>query len=407
MSDKNITSWVIELSAEGMTEPLKVQLDDRLIIGRKDKTGTAEFPDIDLGPYGADELGVSRHHLAIHTKDDKLLVTDLNSGNGTFKSEERLAPDVPHEITHEDVLTLGRMPLKFGIVISPTHGSLVHTQQSIQLEGEVYAGKGQLVLIVEDDPAVAKLLSLIMERDGYKTAVCRDVIRAMRIFNQSQPSAIILDIMLPGMEGLEFCRYVRRDARRNAIPIIVVSATKTEEKVKQAMQAGADIFLRKPLSAKEFSHVVSSLIRNYEVGVSDLHTKHLVGTAPLKSVRPESRRTSAVLFVAGYNEVPITVDLRKPVSFGRSANVKDRTHIDLTRFKAVDMGVSRVHMFLHHRAHRFFVEDNGSVNGTFVNGEPIEPHDPVPLYNGDEIRLGQLRTYIYFLADPNEQAQTE
>src|SRR5690606_1843329 len=156
--------------------------------------------------------------------------------------------------------------------------------------------QGQLVLVIEDDPQVAKILSLILERAGYTARISHEVVGAIRLFNQKRPSAVILDVMLPGMSGLEFCRYVRRDVRFSTVPIIIVSAAKSAANVADAMQAGADIFLEKPISANELRHVVSSLVVQHESGNVAIHTKHLVGTAPLKGVQPESRRGSAVLF---------------------------------------------------------------------------------------------------------------
>jgi hypothetical protein len=224
---------------------------------------------------------------------------------------------------------------------------------------------------------------------------------AIRTYNQKRPSAIILDLMLPDMNGLEFCRYVRRDVLQNTVPIIVVSAAKSANNVVEAMQAGADIFLDKPVSAKELRHVVASLIEQHHSGAVSMHTKHLVGTAPLRAIPPESRRDAVVLFVAGYSESPITLTVQQPVSFGRATSTSNfRSHIDLSKYEAVNQGVSRVHMYLHNQDGEFYVEDADTVNGTFVNGDPIQPHALVKVRNADEIRLGQLRMYIYFLEDP-------
>jgi pSer/pThr/pTyr-binding forkhead associated (FHA) protein len=76
--------------------------------------------------------------------------------------------------------------------------------------------------------------------------------------------------------------------------------------------------------------------------------------------------------------------------------------VDLSRFQAIDLGVSRVHMVMQYKDGKFMIEDLGSVNGTFLNGRSIRPGKLEALSNADEIRLGQLRMYAYFLADPNE-----
>src|SRR5690606_2159355 len=77
----------------------------------------------------------------------------------------------------------------------------------------------------------------------------------------------------------------------------------------------------------------------------------------------------------------------------------DKGYIDLSRYNAIDHGVSRVHMTLLRKDDQFYVEDANSINGTFLNGEPLAPHEPRPIKNADEIRLGQLRMYAYFLTD--------
>jgi hypothetical protein len=148
--------------------------------------------------------------------------------------------------------------------------------------------------------------------------------------------------------------------------------------------------------------VVDSLIGQNQSGERALLTKQLVGTAPLKGVPPESRRDSLVLFVAGH-EQPLTLTLHQPVTFGRTTNLPPKSHVDLSRFNAVEHGVSRVHMTLHSKEGKFYAEDMDSVNGTYINGDPLKPHELVPLKNADEVRLGRLRLYAYFLEDEKNQ----
>ncbi|MCB9454284.1 MAG: FHA domain-containing protein [Anaerolineaceae bacterium] len=402
MSETPNIPWVIVLRAPQMPEPLKIRLEDRITLGRIVEGDTLQ-PDIDLSVYGAEEFGVSRRHLAMHTEDNRLWITDLESGNGTFINGERLRPDEPRPLSHGDTLQIGRMRMETQVIVSPMYGSGGHKQPSIQMEDELPPGRGQLVLIVEDDIEVAKVLSLILERNGYTTRISREVIGAIRLFNQKRPSAVVLDLMLPDLDGLEFCRYVRRDTQQNDIPIVVVSAAKTQSSVSQLLDAGANVFLGKPVSAQELRHVIGSLIAQRESGKAGIATKALVGTAPLRAMPTESRRNSAVLFVAGNSDSPITLTVVNPISFGRSSNtgqLGDKSqHVNLSRYDAVNMGVSRVHMFLHYRDDKFFVEDADSINGTYVNGDPINPRTLVPVENADEIRLGQLRMYIYFLDD--------
>lgn len=403
-SEPQKSPWVIELQAPQMTASLKLVMDQRLVVGRRDDAGGAAPPDVDLGPYGADEMGVSRHHLALEVVNDRLMVTDLDSGNGTLLNGERLAASAAHAVNHGDTLTLGRLAVQVRAIISPAFSSVVHKQASIQLDQPARPGDGELVLVVEDDVEVARAMSVLLKRSGYTALLSHDVIGAIRAFNQKRPAAVLLDLMLPDVNGLEFCRYVRRDVQRNTVPIIVVSASKNADTVAQAIDAGADVFLGKPVNTQELGYVLGALVSQHAGGAGALLTRHLVGTAPLRAIAPESRQDAVVLFVAGHSDTPITLTVRGPVSFGRAPTAQARHHIDLTRFGAADYGVSRLHMLLHNRDNNFYVEDIDSVNGTFLNGYAITPHQQMQVNNADEIRLGQLRMYIYFLTDKDRDA---
>lgn len=397
------TPWVVELFTEGMPAPAQFPLHERITIGRSDTKTRAAPPDVDLTPYDAEALGVSRLHLVLVPEGDYLMVTDLGSGNGTVLNGTRLEPNKPYALHMNDHLQLGRLHLDIRVVISPAQGgSIIDKQPSVQIHDQPGPGNGQLVLIVEDQPEVANILALLMERAGYKPHISHDVLSGIRVFNQRHPSAVILDLMLPDMNGLEFARYIRRDAHHNDTPIIVASAVKTAERVSEAMKAGADIFLGKPISARELRHVVAALIEQHESGVAAMQTKHLVGTAPLQAMPPESRHDAVVMFVAGHSSDPLTLTVDAAVTFGRTDN--NGHHVNLSRYNAVDHGVSRVHMRLTNQAGQFFIEDMNSVNGTYLNGEPLQPGQPVALTNADEVRMGQLRTYVYFLTDRDIQA---
>ena len=332
--------WVIELASEKMTQ--QVQLKNPLIVGRADTSGEYK-PDVDLGPFGGEEKGVSRRHLKLFTSDTDLMVTDLQSNNGTMLNGQPLEADKSYPLKDKDQLQLGRFKLDVHVLSSPPRED--DTQD--MLSSQSSTGKGQPLLIVEDEIEVANILALIMSKAGYQTHITHDVIGAIRLFNQKRPVAVILDLMLPDMNGLEFCRYVRRDVERNQTPVVVVSAVKNETNVSQAMDAGADIFLGKPVSAAELQHAVELIVqKRQERAANDMPmlTRHLPGTAPLQAIAPELRHDAAVLFVAGHSELPITLTIKDTVSFGRSTNTPGHQHVDLGRYGAVENGVlARAH----------------------------------------------------------------
>ncbi len=400
MNDSVTPLWLIELRSPQLVNSLRLRVENPMVLGRV-VVGDARRPEVDLSSAGAESLGVSRLHLELAAETERLVVRDLDSNNGSFVNGNRLKPNEPYHLMHGDKLMLGRLQLDVNVLLSPSFSGGVTKQPSLQLQDQIEPGKGQLVMIVQKDAELAGAMASVLERAGYTTRTNLEVVGAIRNYNQRRPSAIIVDPVLPDMSGLEFCRYVRRDVLMNTMPLVVIRTTDDGVDPVEVMQTGADILLEKPISAREMRHVISSLISFHEGGKANIYTKHLVGTAPLIAVPPETRKNSVVIFVAGYSEFPIVLNIQNPVSFGRSSAGTGmlKTHVDLSRYEAANAGVSRMHMLLHFKDGNFFIEDRDSVNGTYLNGDSVKPRVLTPVRNADEIRLGQLRMYIYFLED--------
>ena len=77
------------------------------------------------------------------------------------------------------------------------------------------------ILVVDDDPAISEMLSIVLEDEGFKTVVVTDGAEAVDTFEESQPDLVMLDIMLPGVDGIEICRQLRA---RSDVPIIMLTA---------------------------------------------------------------------------------------------------------------------------------------------------------------------------------------
>jgi CheY-like chemotaxis protein/pSer/pThr/pTyr-binding forkhead associated (FHA) protein len=401
MPNETNTPWVVELLTPQMHVPIKFEVTDEVIVGRS-SAGQQELPDIDLSPYGADNSGVSRRHVALVNEDDRLCIVDLGSNNGTHLDGQRLTPRQAYPLPQEAQLHLGHLPVELKIVTTSSDESsvLLHPEVKMDNQPTVQRGNGELILIVEDDLEVARILARLVEQAGYRPQVTHEVVGAIRAYNRHRPHLILLDLLLPDMNGLEFCRYVRRDVIQNSIPVIVVSGDTSA--TRDAITAGADTFLRKPFSGHELQQAMALLIQKHQRGELTDQTRQLVGTAPLATVPKASRPYSVVLYLAGFSDEPITVSIEDSISFGRTPSTASlKTHIDLSRFDASQVGVSRLHMFLHRKGRDFFMEDANSTNGTYQNGFSIPPGEMVPVKNGDEIRLGMLRMYIYFLDEGN------
>jgi putative two-component system response regulator len=117
------------------------------------------------------------------------------------------------------------------------------------------------VLIVEDEEAPRQLLSRVLEREGYVVEVADDGREALQAIEKTQPDVIILDVVLPGLDGFEVCRRVRTDARSRLTPIIMVTDFDADAERIQGLSAGADDFLGKPFVIPELLARVRSLAR--------------------------------------------------------------------------------------------------------------------------------------------------
>jgi CheY-like chemotaxis protein len=393
--------WVIELRIPSAPSVAKLRVHERAVIGRADKD-RGVHPDLDLTPWAAMELGVAPEHAAIYSMDEQLKVVDLGSGKPSLLNGKRLEPNTPQILSHGDDLQLGVLHLQVNVVASPTQGSVMHRQPGVNIDEDAKPGRGQSILIVEDEPETSEIFRLILERAGFTTHTCREVVSAIRILNTEDLSAIVLDLMLPDIHGLELCRYVRRDIEQRDIPIVIVSAAVTQATINQSMEVGADVFLGKPVSMKELVRVVSSLVTWYEAKKPSVQTKQLDGTAKLRAMPAEVRRDALVFFVTGYQE-PIAIVVPSRITVGRrSGSASRRPHVDLDRYGAFDSGVSRVHAAIYRETDGFYIEDLQSSNGTFINNLQIESNKRYPLKNASEVSFGSLHVRIFFFTEDDE-----
>ena len=122
-------------------------------------------------------------------------------------------------------------------------------------------------LIVEDDPNIAELLRLYLSKDGFDVMIAADGNKAEADFDLFQPDVVMLDIMLPGKDGWEVCRDIRK---KSSTPIIMLTAKgETSDKV-QGLEMGADDYITKPFEVKELLARVHAVMRRTDhVGPAD------------------------------------------------------------------------------------------------------------------------------------------
>jgi DNA-binding response OmpR family regulator len=114
------------------------------------------------------------------------------------------------------------------------------------------------ILIVDDDTNICELLRLYLEKDGFQTDIVTDGIKAIEVFNSVNPELVLLDIMLPGMDGWQICREIRKTSQT---PIIMLTAKgETFDKV-LGLELGADDYITKPFETKEVIARIKAVLR--------------------------------------------------------------------------------------------------------------------------------------------------
>jgi two-component system OmpR family response regulator len=117
------------------------------------------------------------------------------------------------------------------------------------------------ILIVEDEPEIAKLIQLTLEREGFSCYWCRDGLAALQAFAKQQPDVILLDLMLPGLDGLEVCARIRQKPGTKDPYILMLTAKGEEIDRVIGLSTGADDYLVKPFSPTELVARVRALLR--------------------------------------------------------------------------------------------------------------------------------------------------
>ncbi len=114
------------------------------------------------------------------------------------------------------------------------------------------------VLVVEDEPALVDTLEYNLQRQGYQVSVATDGTQALSVARKIQPDLIVLDVMLPGLDGFEVCRILRQEMN---VPILMLTARTEEVDKVVGLEVGADDYLTKPFSMRELLARIKALLR--------------------------------------------------------------------------------------------------------------------------------------------------
>lgn len=247
-SQEYVLPWVVELRVVGTASVIQFQVTDKLIIGRGDPQNTSA-PDIDLEPFDAYQKGVSRRHAQLTVRNNRLMLADLGSANGTYLNNRPLREGENYRLRHGDTISIGKLLLQVFFAVTPTSRDQDKTQPT-RFEIPVL-GAGERVLIVDDDADVAQVLASVLEQAGFKPTVVRTYTEAVSLMNEHMPAVLLFELILPDRSGLDLVNYVRDRKGRKDIPLIVVSSITGGYQMGKAIDAGVDVFMCKPVGVDE------------------------------------------------------------------------------------------------------------------------------------------------------------
>jgi two-component system response regulator VicR len=153
------------------------------------------------------------------------------------------------------------------------------------VEEEIMEKEMKTILVIDDEPAIRDLLKYNLEREGYHIIEASDGIEGINVALEQKPDIILLDIMLPKLDGLSVCKRIKNSM---TIPIIMLTAKSEEIDTILGLELGADDYITKPFSVRELAARVKANLRKYEV-VSVAEAK------PVESASEEKKKESKIV----------------------------------------------------------------------------------------------------------------
>lgn len=114
------------------------------------------------------------------------------------------------------------------------------------------------ILVVDDDPALAEMIGIVLRADGFEPSFCGDGGEALAAFHRHKPELVLLDLMLPGKDGIEVCAEIRKES---GVPIIMLTAKSDTTDVVRGLESGADDYVVKPFNPKELVARIRTRLR--------------------------------------------------------------------------------------------------------------------------------------------------
>lgn len=145
------------------------------------------------------------------------------------------------------------------------------------------------VLVVDDDTALAEMIGIVLRAEGFEPTFCADGALAVAAFHASNPDLVLLDLMLPGMNGIEVCSHIREDS---GVPIIMLTAKSDTTDVVKGLESGADDYIVKPFNPKELVARIRTRLRPVSNGATGILT---IGDLVIDVTGHEVRRGDQII----------------------------------------------------------------------------------------------------------------
>lgn len=143
------------------------------------------------------------------------------------------------------------------------------------------------VLIVEDEPDIAEVVCYNLKKDGFQVHCAATGEEGLKLARSIRPAVVVLDLMLPGIDGLDICKLLKGDKETHSIPVLILSARGEEEHVVKGLEVGADDYLAKPFSPRILCARVKSLLRRVSLPEPQEDDKLVLGALCIDSKRHE------------------------------------------------------------------------------------------------------------------------
>ncbi len=142
------------------------------------------------------------------------------------------------------------------------------------------------VLVIEDEKDLIELIRYNLEKEGFQVISATDGEEGLKLAQKKRPSLVILDLMLPMIDGLEVCRRIKKDPQTACIPVVILTVKDAEADIVSGLEVGADDYITKPFSPRVLIARVRAILRRYEESLESRKVIELKGLA-IDSLRHE------------------------------------------------------------------------------------------------------------------------